>query len=163
MFPSHDRRVQVVLNEGNHRYKVSIGGDKFRHTPSVTGITSGSSKDQLIWWAVNQALEYLENNLEAGVEYDEIQIAEMLNEAKYAHTKKSKNAMAIGTLVHEWIERYVKQKIEKQKDIKLDYPKNLIAKQAVLSFLEFVDKNNVEFIESESLVYSQQHEYASGS
>jgi hypothetical protein len=155
----YNGKVDIYLNEGNHTYRVSVGGEKFKHAPSVTGITSGSNKDQLIWWAVNMAIGSIQENLKPGMVYDEVQIDEMLSDAKYAHTRKSKQAMTIGTVVHNWIEDYINLKIN-NKEVKLDYPINQMAKQAVLSFLEWIDANHVEFLASEDLVYSLSHGYA---
>lgn len=139
--------VTLMFNPIGHRY--TVNGEK---KIGVTTALSVISKPALLQWAVNVAIDELKVNLKAGVAYDELQLANTLESARLAHKKKKEEAAGFGTLVHNWIEKYIKGQ----------NPEPLVNKtlnDAVQTFLKWVEQNNVKFIASEKPVYSKKYDY----
>jgi len=144
----YNGEVTLLFDPVKHIY--TVDGKK---KESVTGITKVIDKPAILYWAVNQAVELLAETLKPGVAYDEIQIKQLLQDAKVAHRRSSTEAADIGTLVHEATDIYKKTRKIK----KLVNPK---AKACFNLFLKWVKKNKVRFIESERKVYSRKLDYA---
>lgn len=140
--------VFMLFSPGFHRYKVNG-----TPTVGVTSVLSTLAKPALIPWAVNETIGYLKENLRPGVAYDEIQIKDMLDEAKKAHRTKKEKAGDFGTIVHAWLEDYIKGKNP-------ETPVNPEIKQATEAFVSWVLKNKVKFTSSEKVVYSRRYNYA---
>lgn len=75
-----------------------------KRVPGVTSLTGLLDKPQLMWWAVNKALEVYDERLEAGKAYDEGTLNVIRQEAKTAHQKRKTDAGDYGTDVHALIE-----------------------------------------------------------
>ncbi len=144
----YDGSVELLFNEEKHLY--SIEDNK---VDGVTGILGVISKPALMYWAVNMAIEHLKQALHAGVGYDELQIKQMLDEAKIAHRKKSTEAADIGKMTHEWIEKWIAKENPAT-------PINPQIKNATDMFLGWVKDHKVKFLESEKVVYSKKYGYA---
>lgn len=147
-FSLYNGQVELKFNPEKHVYMV-----KGERVEGATGVTGIINKPALIYWAVNQAIEFLETALKAGQSYDEIQLKAILEGAKKAHRKKTTEAGDIGTLVHEAIETYIKT----GEKTKLVHEK---AKNCFEAFLGWAKDKNVKFLESERKVYSKNHKYA---
>lgn len=65
-----------------------------------------SKGDGLLQWAVNQAINYVQANLQG--ELTDEDVARILLGAKYNWRSAKQEAADIGTAAHEWIERYLK-------------------------------------------------------
>lgn len=70
----------------------------------------------------------------------------------YAYKEKQKEALGVGGEAHKWIEEWIQQPDK-------DLPENEQVQNAVMSFLEWVKSHNIEFVESERLIYSMTHKY----
>jgi len=140
--------VELVFTNSFHRYTVNGTA-----CVGVTTVLSTLAKPALIPWAVNMTVEYLQENMKPGVQYDEVQISEMLKEAKGAYRKKKEKAADVGTLVHAWIEGYIKGE-------KPPMPKNAEMLIAVEAFLKWVKEKKVKFLRSEFPVYSKKYNFA---
>lgn len=140
--------IELVFNKNGHRYTVA---DK--PCVGVTTILSSLAKPALIPWAVNMTIGYLQENIKAGKSYDEVQIGELLKEAKGAYRKKKEAAADLGSLVHKWIEDYIK-------GLKPELPINPQMKLSIDAFLKWEKDNKVKFIESERVVYSRKYNFA---
>ena len=77
---------------------------------------------------------------------------EMIDFAIEAADRKKEGAADIGTEAHNWMEDFVKGKNPAM-------PKLKGAKQAVMSFLDWMDQHKVKFTHSEKLVYSKKYNY----
>ena len=111
----------------------------------VTTVLSVISKPALIQWAANMAVKYVEDNFDwanADVEH----LSNVLKEAKSAHRKKKEKAGDWGTLVHEAIEKWIKDNT---------LPTNLDQKgiEVFDKFRVWSADNNVKFLESEKHVW----------
>jgi hypothetical protein len=103
----YNGKVELEFDEKKHKY--SVDGVQ---VPSVTTILSVLNKPALMYWSVNEAVGYLKNNWKPGREYDELEIADILEDARKQHTRTKERAATKGSLVHEWIHQYIKWRIE---------------------------------------------------
>lgn len=149
----YDNKVKLVFDDAKHIYSVD---DKVVY--GVTSITGIIDKPALKYWAVNMGIEYLKENLKPGVALDEIEISTLLAETKSAHTKRLSKAGDIGTQIHEWLEKYVKARINKKPVPKR--PINKEMQKAISGFFEWAKENKVKLIASEQKIYSKKFHYA---
>lgn len=141
--------------------EVELHFDPIKHVYTVdgkvvegaTGVTGIINKPALMYWAVNQAIEFLQRTLVAGTSYDELQLKAMLDGAKSAHRIKKETAGDVGTLVHDAIEKYIKTGVVTN----LVHP---VAGNCFTNFLKWATENDVKFLESERKVFSKVHQYA---
>ena len=143
----YNDQVELIFESAKHQY--TYNGNKVK---SVTGILGTISKPFLVPWAAKVTTEKLAELIKPGVAYDEIQIKQMLDEAKRAHYNTKVSAGDIGTLVHNHIEKIVKN----------EHPGTLVhqeAANAVNRFMEWARVNQVEFLLSEQVVFSKKYNF----
>ena len=138
--------VTLSFDDAKHVYTV-LG----ERVLSVTGVAA--PKPALVYWASKMAAEYVRDNLKPGVALDEIQIAELCEAAKKAHSVISKKAANIGTLAHEKCELLAKTGI-------VDYPVNEQARKSFEQFLAWWRSHKIIVHASEFKVYHVDYEYA---
>ena len=149
----YDGKVILNFDDKRHIYTVN---DKVVY--GVTSIIGVLNKPALMYWAVNQAVDFLGVNWIAGKEYDEVEIKTLLEDARKAHRVKKDKSADIGTMIHGWIEKYVKARIEKK-----PVPKRPINKEmqnAINGFFSWAKKNKVQLIACEQKIYSKKYRYA---
>jgi len=146
-------KVKLVFDSGRHQYHVN--GKRVWGVTSIIGILD---KPALMYWAVNQAMEYLQRELKPGIALDEVEIKSILAEAKRAHTVKKNKATDIGTMTHGWIEKYIKAATKREKLPKR--PVNKEMNNAIDCFFNWMKKNKAKFISSERKIYSKKYKYA---
>ncbi len=154
--------VTLKYNDGAHRYYVtdpSVGLDN-AWVPGCTSITGVINKPALLGWAVKMGAEYLAENWKPGVSYDEVQINDMIKEMKGAHRQKRDKAADIGTMIHEWIEKYIKAEMGVEGFERPDNPENEKMQSAIVAFLDWRAKHKVIFTHSETKVYSRMAQVA---
>ena len=144
--------VILNFNPKKHYYNVE---DKY--VPSVTTVLNVISKPALVPWAVKMGAEWFTENCEAFTQA-ELSVEEMVKGIKGAHRKRSTEAMAIGTMVHDWCEAAINWKLGRG-DIP-DTPDNEAAENSINAFRDWIKENDVEFITSEEKVYSRKYNYA---
>ncbi len=103
----------------------------------------------LIPWAVGLMKDYLMEKIDNGESITEIDI----KEASLRHKKRKKEAADIGTKIHLWINRWIKNK-------KTEIPEERKIRNGIIAFLEFQRKNKFQWLESEKIVYSAKLNYA---
>ena len=131
-----------------HAYYI-LEGEKKRRLCGVTTYLNIVDKSQvLIPWAVRTTVEYIRKNL------DQLQNdPKVLLEAARQESDNQKNiAGEIGSAIHSWIEKHIKGE-------QPEMPEDDKVLQGVNSFLQWIDENKVEFIESEKIVYSRKYDY----
>ncbi len=142
----YDDSIQVEYYIDSHRFKKL--GEK-TYLVGVTIVTGMLDKSgALLKWSENLTRDYLTNCLSTGAVIDE----EVINEAVKQYTVKKKEAGDTGSLIHDWIENYVKGN-------KPEIPEDEKAQYGIMAFLDWVDKNKVEFIMNEKIVYSKRYDY----
>ena len=153
-------RVVLEFDMANHRYYVTdLDDGRRRPVPGVTSILGVLARPALVNWAASQAAEYVAENLRPGVPLDEVEIRELADGARMAHRRAQKRAATVGSVVHEWIERYARGRIGGRR-LRVALPENAQARRGVEAFLDWVDAHKVDFLESERRVYSREHGYA---
>lgn len=155
---------QVTLNydDGKHRYTVTDPemGMENQWVPGCTTITGIINKPALMGWAVKMAGQHLEEHLKPGVAYDEVQIKDLILGAKRAHTAKKDKAADIGTMIHKWIEQYVKAEMGLEGHERPENPINEKMQSAIVAFMDWRTKHKVTFTHSETKVYSRMAQVA---
>ena len=148
-YPLYNGEITLCFDPGRHRYYVN--GE---WVPGVTGAVGVIDKSApLMWWAVNQSLDYLRIVLKSGIQYDEVELDQFLREAKTAHRRKSEESLKIGETVHQWIEGKIKGG-------NCALPVNEQARHGCLAFARWARDNEIQFVRSEAKVYSRKHRYA---
>ena len=141
--------IKLDFNDKKHVYTVD-------DTPveSVTGITKIIDKSgPLMWWAVGEALKWVQENMDGIDLKDEVDAKDFWNLAQRAHLRSSQKAADIGTLAHEWIE----QRIEGAKPA---IPHNKKLRATVQSWLKWQRDVGLRAEETEFKVYSKRHNFA---
>lgn len=133
-----------TFDEKAHVY--TLDGKPLSGVTTVLGVIA---KPALIQWAADMACEYI-RGIFADPE-NEVDMDEVLKEARLAHRKKKEKAGAQGTDTHALIEEVVKQAIAKDGYITVASGDN----PAVASFVNWAITNNIKFIESEKRMYSR--------
>lgn len=155
-------RVTLKFDENRHRYTVTDldMGMENEWVPGCTTITGVADKPALLGWAVKMAGEYLDENWKPGVAYDEMEIKNMILAAKRAHRVKKEQAATLGTMIHEYIEQYIKAEMNIKGYKKPDDPHNEKMQSAILAFFDWRKKHNVTFTHSETRAYSRMTQVA---
>lgn len=143
-YPWQDR---ITFQESGHRYELDN-----KPITGVTTILGMKAKPQLIGWAANQVAEYIKEQCEI---HDEIYYVPIddLERARVAHTKKKEGAADFGTHVHLACEIYALEQMGKEHE-----PMPILTEDEQVAFTNFtswVTENNVKFLESEIIVYSE--------
>lgn len=138
----------VDYDPANHIYYVE--------DQPVNGITDALkviNKPFLIPWALKMGGEYIEENLVAGQKLDELEVKRLIEGMKKAYRQKSADAADIGTLGHDWIEKYYRGENPKE-------PVNEQLRNITQAFLRFAEGHKIVPIHSEKLLYSVQNRFA---
>lgn len=92
--------------------------------------------------------EYLQDLVARDIPIGQIEILNACN----SYIQQQKEALDVGTQVHNWVEMYTKGET-------LPMPENDSVKNGILAFLKRKTDNKVEFIESEKIVYHKAYNY----
>ena len=141
-------KIILCFDPIKHKYTV-----KDKPVDGCTTVLKIINKPALMYWAVNQACDYIDKNLEVGVPVCEVEKKKLIDGAKKAHRKTLRNAGDLGTMLHELIEKKIKGLPYKE-------PVNEILKRSFGQFNQWVEANDIEFKLSEKKVYSKKHRYA---
>ncbi len=138
---------------GEHIYyiakKEKNGWGEWQKKFGVTTVCGLKDKSgPLKYWVAKIMAKHLTNILsERGLtKYD-------IDEAKGLHTKFLKDAGTTGSKIHDWIEAYAKGE-------KPEMPEEKSVIIGVNGFMDWVKNNKIKFLESETLVYSRQHDFS---
>jgi len=137
--------MKFEFNKSTHTY--TLDGKRLT---GVTTVLNVISKPALIGWAANMAVDYIWDNLSAADKEENwltVPITK-LEEARKAHTKKKEAGAKAGTNIHLWIEEYIK-------DIYPKVPYDEVMDDQINEFLNWVKENDVKFLESEKIMYSE--------
>lgn len=150
----YNGEVELVFDSFRHSYTVTdeASGRYDEKLPSATTALSIIAKPQLIYWAANMTADSIKAQLEPGKSYDELQIDAIIESGRKAHDNKKKQAGSMGTLVHEWVEDYIKGGNPAM-------PVNEQLSMAIKKFVSWVEFHNVKFLKSEQQIYSRKYDY----
>jgi hypothetical protein len=125
-----------TYTEKGHKY--TLDGKPMTGVTTVLGVIA---KPALIGWAANMAVDYI---IEHGDDPESLELA------RKAHTRKKDDAADKGKDVHSQIEEWIKACITKEPYVIGDESKELLA------FKGWAMKNKVNFLSSETPVYSKE-------
>lgn len=111
----------------------------------------------LIPWAVNTNFDWLLENISD--EMPKHVLEELIAEARNQHTIKKEKAADIGTQIHEFAEMFGKFKLGECECPVIPEDAVVEVKNGITAFLDWYNKNEVEFIACEKFVYSKQFGY----
>lgn len=125
----------------------------------VTSVIDGtSSKANLINWAANCAVDYVKDrvNEEIITSLDCERYAEVLQEARTAHTRKKEKAGSKGTDTHALVEEYILRCIGEA----WERPRTTSQDDLIYPFTLWAAENVDRFIAAEQRLYSETHGFA---
>jgi len=140
VFKLYGGEVGLSFEPGRHIYRV---------TDPVKGLFQEKLKPALVSWAANMAAQHVAGKLEPGVALDEVEIAELVREAKIAWRRKRDKAADLGTIIHNWIEAHIKSQIDPENNPVPELPKNEQVRATIQQFLHWEKENRVRYIASE--------------
>ena len=151
--------IRKTISAFTEAYPITFDGRRHKYRlegKACAGVSSISDYRPIPWlkfWSAKMVIEFLSDKLPIvrGKDYTEKEWQELLAEAKKQHTQRSKNALDIGTKVHDWIEQHIKGK-----DLKITAE----IKNPIQEFLKFEKEHKVAWILSEQIVSSFQHKVA---
>lgn len=146
----YNGEVTVTL-DGRHKYTVHDNGVLVPDVVNVTSISGILDKPGLKFWAANLAADHILEALRAGTDITEA----LIEEARRKHTTFVKEAADIGTLVHDFVETFIRLILEGKEQPALPDDERVL--NGVLSFLRWRDQNNVQFVSTERIVYSREY------
>jgi hypothetical protein len=156
----YDGKVRLTFNAQKHSY---IAEDLERgqtfYPRSVTQVVGILDKPALVYWAANATCDYLRTKILPGQSYDEIELGEMFNEARYNFRRISKTAVSVGALVHTWIEEVLKRKINLNPQAP-ELPINPQARNACEAAMQWMTQHHYEPLAPEQKLYSRKHNVA---
>jgi hypothetical protein len=100
--------------------------------------------------------DYLIDNFlkeEKPITYDDLILA-----AKEYKNKKEV-AADIGSEIHDWIEKYIRYILKEDGYDEPKIPKKKEIKIGISAFLDWINENHVEFISTERVIYSREHQF----
>jgi len=132
-----------VFDKENHTYQLAD-----RLLVGVTTVLGVRAKDFLKWWTVKEMYNFLLPKLKDIQGISEKEWDKILLSGRKAWLDKSKKALVSGGIAHEWIEKYIKNRIVGRiaKEFLPDDPK---ATASIKAFIDWEDKHNVEWLASE--------------
>jgi hypothetical protein len=168
--------IEIDFQDKGHAYKV--GGAK---KTGVTTIVNCLSKPDLLPWAAYMAAEALKDAVmpyvTSATQITKLELKQLTDEAKKAHTRKSTWGKDVGSIVHEWIKEEIGQgkevkvphsiveanlelaknnKFKEVKDLQTNYK---TAEYCVSQWRKWVADYGIEFIKTEQIVYSKRLDY----
>jgi len=143
---------EIVITFDDERHK--FWRDDGNPILSVTAATEVIDKSgPLIGWAVNEMANYLIKNFSLDQIKTEQEKVSMILLAKSSYREASQKARDIGSEIHDWINKWIRGE-------KPSIPKDPLVLNGVNAFLKWINKRDVEFVESEKVIYSKQYDYA---
>lgn len=134
----------------------SIGRDRYKldgkSLTGVTTITGMQNKGFLVDWSAKEAYTHC-------LTLSDAEIKNVIKNKTYAHKNKSDHAKDKGKLAHDYVEKFVKNYIEKKQYI-IDDINDTEVNTSVNRFYKWAMDNRVEFLGSEVSVYSKKYWYA---
>ena len=144
----YNDQVEIVFFPKAHRYKRT---DSKKWITSVSAISGVIDKSRvLLAWASKLATERVE-------ELTKLTKSDVID-AIYSYKQKTEEACSIGSQVHDFAERYAINKMSLEDNL-VEMPTDENAINGCIAFIEWVEKNNVIFLETERLVYSEKYNY----
>jgi hypothetical protein len=157
----YDGRVVPRHTEYEHFYEDTVDGQIYASVTAKTGILD---KQHLKQWAANKAVESLVEFLETHSDYDPMELARAIEDAKYAHKKHLDIAASWGSASHDIVDTYVSLWMEGKRPLSI---KDVIPEgtepesiSAALGAEKFFNEYTCFPIVSEKKIVSKRFNYA---
>jgi hypothetical protein len=137
-----DGPVTVTFDDSRHRYEVDG-----KVVPGVTTVLGIVNKPALVPWAAKMAAEEFTRQIKPGVAYDEVSLSAIAEDIKRSHRAKTAAAATVGTIVHDWVEEFLRMGRPPAD------PVNEAAQNGVLAWLEWWRANEVRPAMVERIIY----------
>lgn len=135
-------RSLLTFDPIKHRH--FYDGRQLYGVTTVLGIISKG--DGLIQWGVNQAVDYINSQLQNGLEgYSLDDVQTILSGAKYAWRGARQEAADIGTMAHNWIEGHLKGSQD-------DFPEHPQARNSCEAAVKWLEQHKWKTIDVEKQV-----------
>lgn len=167
----YNDEVTLFYDDDIHEY-TRYGEQGIVIIPGVTTVIHIIDKSAaLTQWAANMTVEYIRQKmaekyttLDAAGTFTVMDIEGWLNDARFNFREYTKAAADIGSMAHDWLERYLRAEIKKDSEKLIELMGNLPehegAKNGITAALEWMAKHNVRFISTERKIYSRKYDYA---
>jgi hypothetical protein len=131
----------IIFNESGHKYVKDN-----QYVPGTSGILDMLANNSLWGWKLSEQEKAIKKAMEVkNIPIDVI--ADVMIEAKSGNDKKQTKTLSIGTVVHKLAEHWLKKE-------QFVEPEDKVIKDCFNKFKDFWNKNNLELIESEKILYS---------
>jgi hypothetical protein len=150
-------RVQIKFFPGSHQYWVSVDGGTFKRKTGVTSHIGIKDKSKPLGsWQQGMTLDFLLECIANKVKLNE----DKCIEAVIQHELYLEKATDIGHEIHGWAESFIRHKLKQEGFKELpDIPNFPEAVTGVNAFMEWQKKHKIEFVSTETMVYSLEHDY----
>lgn len=166
--------ITLAFDTDKHKYSVRLTEDS--ELVPVLGVTSVlkviDKSAPLIWWAVGCMRDQIQTEVNEGRFLHDVgsnvflrieagTFNKILDDSRKAHLKVSKKALDIGTIAHNWIEAYIKRKIQDPDNKRhKSLPMSKEACNSIEAFLRWQSEQKIKYIASERKIYSKKYDYA---
>lgn len=160
--------VEIVFYPTSHRYK--FGKDWIPSVSSILGSTMDKSR-VLMPWAVNMMCQYLTTHFEENRrQYSSDELIQLSLEATSAYRNISDTACNVGSIVHEYAEKFtyavelgepLPELFDDSHELFATLPEEnkVQAKNGMEAFIKWYIENNITFRNAERTVYSKKQNY----
>lgn len=149
--------VKLDFEAKGHSYTVTDerGTRQVRSVTQILGVIDKSGP--LTQWAANMTVEYIRAAVRPGLRYDEIQLAQIIDQARFNFRTVSKGAKNVGQLAHEWIEAHLRARLRGTPELPL--PVNEQARAACGAAAEWIAQH-FQARAMEHRIYSREGDFA---
>lgn len=127
--------------------------DGIRKTGATTIINIKDKSGALIPWALEEAAKHLFQYVGKKL------TKENIIKAVFASEEVKAKSADVGSKIHDWIERFIKYKLEPKKYPMPEMPDDKNVARGVMSFMQWHENYKVKFLWAEKVVYSKKHDY----
>lgn len=145
----YNNSIKIVFDPFEHTYRLDG-----RKVINVSSVLEMIDKPELIPWAVKMGVEFLKENIKADEKHTQEYLDDVLKKSKTAYALERNNSARFGTWAHQWVNVFVTTGDSQGLDID-DEQKAIVTR----AFKKWHQDNNVTFLASEQMVYSQKHGY----
>lgn len=140
--------IELVFDPQRHRY--TVDGET---VSGVTTVLKVINKPALVPWAAKMTAEHVASVLRPGIALDELEIKQLVDDAKFAHKKSANRSANLGALAHSWFEDYFS-------GFDPETPHNEELRNMTTAFLRFAKTHEIQPLTMEKRLYSPKHKVA---
>ena len=164
IYSFYDGEVEIMYDKDAHTYLL-VQGDELIPQPSVTTIVKESvnKSEILIPWACKMMGEKIVKSIpQFPYTLTETGTHRLINKCKGAHREKLDEAGMLGNMAHNWIEKYINNRLVNTCEYIPDpnMPQDERVVSAINAALDWMKAHNVRWISTERKIYSRIHKYA---